>query len=353
MIKTALAVVNKITYCDQSMTKFTVVLEDCEYNCINYNMLTGSVDEQDRVLINTTAVDLGLGTGGYHFVVGNISKGEQKNIGLGHIMKLRYTPMQINCLVAEAQESIYHEVFNNFKSLEGLPVVIGTLHSMLAPIALCLKRKMKKEKIVYIMSEGGALPIWMSDAVKMLVKDNIISGTITFGNSFGGDIECINIYSALIAAKDILKCDTAVVCMGPGIAGTDTIYGFSGIEQSYMIDAANRIGGKVIAVPRISFAEERNRHYGISHHSFTTLGKLCYSRSNIAIPHFGNEKDSLLKQQLAESGISKKHNVTYMEGSIVVELLNQESYYLKKMGRKFEQEMEYFITCALASMLAD
>lgn len=353
MINTSFAVVDRIIYSDDTTVKFTARIESSECSCINYNLLTGRIEEGDNVILNTTAADLGLGTGGNHFVIANISKGGLKSMGRGHIMKLRYTPMQINCLAAEAQESEYHEIFNNFTSLDGLPVIVGTLHSMLAPICLCLKREKKKERIIYIMTDGGALPIWMSDTVKKLVKENMISGTITYGNSFGGDTECINIYTALIAAKEIYKCDAAVVCMGPGIAGTDTKYGFSGIEQSYVIDAANKLNGKAVAVPRISFSEERSRHYGISHHSMMTLGKLCYSRSSIAIPVFGNEKDALINRQLEESGISKKHDIHYFRSNMVINLLQEGSSYLFKMGKKLEEDREYFITCALSSMLAD
>lgn len=353
MINTAVAVARKIISHDESVTKFTAVIEGCEHNCINYNLLTGNIDEGDEVLINTTALDLELGTGGYHFVIANISKGGIKSLGSGHIMKLRYTPIQINCLASEAQESIHHDIFNNFSSLSNMPVIVGTLHSMLAPIALCLKEIQAKKRIAYVMTEGGALPIWISDTVKRLVKDGIIEGTITFGNSFGGDIECINIYSALIAAKEILKSDTAVVCMGPGIAGTDTRYGFSGIEQGCLVDAANKLGGRAIAVPRISFSDERSRHYGISHHSRTTLGSLCYSRSSIAIPRFGDEKDVILKKQLYESGISERHDIKYFDSSEVTELLQHESSYLEKMGKKYEQDREYFITCALSSLLTN
>ena len=43
----------------------------------------------------------------------------------GHIMKLRYTPMQFSVLSAEEQGSPYHERFNEFQSLTGMPVIIG------------------------------------------------------------------------------------------------------------------------------------------------------------------------------------------------------------------------------------
>lgn len=352
MISTKRARVTDIFYKDKDITKFRIDAEGMLWDCINYNRLTGEIVPEDEVLLNTTAVELGLGTGGYHFVLANLSRDITPNIGEGHIMKLRYTPMQINCLAAEAQESPCHEVFNGFESLELLPVIVGTLHSMLAPIALALKELAGKKRIVYIMTDGGALPIWMSDTVRILKGNGVLSGTVTYGNAFGGDLECINAYTALIAAKEILKADAAVICMGPGIAGTDTRYGFSGIEQSQIIDIANNIGGKTIAVPRISFADSRSRHYGLSHHSRMTLGKLCCTRAFIALPELEGEKASLIRSQAENSGILSRHDVSYWHWEKLEYLLAKEEGLLNKMGKGFSQDKEYFITCGLSAMLS-
>lgn len=352
MIDIFKAKVKEIIYKDMHISKFTIE-RDCRiYNCINYNMLTGEIELDDDVLLNTTAVELGLGSGGYHYVIANISRGSFSNIGNGHIMKLRYTPMQINCLAAEAQESPYHNVFNSFESLENLPVIIGTLHSMLAPIALSLKYIAGKERIVYIMTDGGALPIWMSDTVKRLRSRGLLHGAITYGNAFGGDFECINVYTALIAAKEILKADAAVITMGPGIAGTDTRYGFSSIEQGYIVDAVNNINGKAIAVPRISFADSRSRHYGLSHHSRMTLGKLCCTKAFIALPAIEKQKEDIIRKQLEESNIARKHELFFLNSMNVEKLLEKEQDQLEKMGKGFCQDREYFVTCGSAALLA-
>ncbi|MEA4847508.1 MAG: DUF3866 family protein [Clostridiaceae bacterium] len=351
MIDIFKAQVREIFYRDTYISKFRIERDSKLYECINYNSLTGEVGVNDTVLLNTTAVELGLGSGGYHYVLANISKGSFSSIGEGHIIKLRYTPMQINCLVAEAQESPYHEVFNSFESLEGLPVISGTLHSMLAPIALTLKYIVKKERIVYIMTDGGALPLWMSETVKRLRGRGVLHGTITFGNAFGGDLECINVYTALIAAKEILKADAIVISMGPGIAGTDTRYGFSSIEQGYIIDAVNNLKGKAIAVPRISFADSRSRHYGLSHHSRMTLGKLCCTKAFIALPTLEKSKADLIRRQLAESGIMSKHQLSFPDSTKVEKLLKEEESQLEKMGKNFSQDKEYFITCGLSALL--
>lgn len=351
MIDIFKAKVKEIIYRDMYISKLSIERDGRLYYCINYNKLTGIIEVNDTVLLNTTAVELGLGSGGYHFVLANITGDRFSNIGEGHIMKLRYTPMQINCMTAEAQESPYHEVFNNFKSLNNLPIITGTLHSMLTPIALTLKYIAKKERIVYIMTDGGALPIWMSDTVKRLRSNGVLQGSITFGNAFGGDLECINVYTALIAAKEIMKADVVVISMGPGIAGTDTRYGFSSIEQGYIIDAVNNIEGKAIAVPRISFADRRSRHHGLSHHSRMTLGKLCCTKAIIALPILEKPKEDLLERQLKESGILGKHEMRFLKSIEVENLLKKEECQLEKMGKSYAQDKEYFITCGLSALL--
>ncbi|MDD3705007.1 MAG: DUF3866 family protein [Clostridiaceae bacterium] len=351
MIEIYKAIVKEITYRDIYISKFRIERDGMIYNCINYNKLTGIIQVNDTVLLNTTAVELGLGSGGYHFVLANVTGNGYSNIGDGHIMKLRYTPMQINCMAAEAQESPYHEVFNDFESLNGLPIIAGTLHSMLAPIALALKCLAKKERIVYVMTDGGALPIWMSDTVKRLRHSGVLHGSITFGNSFGGDLECINVYTSLIAAKEIMKADAVIVTMGPGIAGTDTKYGFSSIEQGYIIDAINNVNGKAIAIPRISFSDSRSRHMGLSHHSRMTLGKLCCTKANIALPILKNAKRELLEKQLIDSGIYEKHELSFFNSTEVEKLLESEEIQLEKMGKNYAQDKEYFITCGLSALL--
>lgn len=38
------------------------------------------------------------------------------------------------------------------------------------------------------------------------------------------------------------KCDLVIVGMGPGITGTGTRYGFTGVEQGYIIDGISTLG---------------------------------------------------------------------------------------------------------------
>src|SRR4051794_12298576 len=63
--------------------------------------LTGTVEEDDEVVLNTTAVELGLGTGGWHVVHWNLAHRDLDVPGRGHVMKLRYTSLQTDTGVAE------------------------------------------------------------------------------------------------------------------------------------------------------------------------------------------------------------------------------------------------------------
>ncbi|MGE5679004.1 MAG: DUF3866 family protein [Pseudomonadota bacterium] len=352
MIETIIAEVNDIISRDENVTLFRAVIEGVSYNCISYNELCGEISLLDTVVLNTTAISLGLGSGGYHLAIASLGRRKYSNIQNGHIMKLRYTPMQINVMAAEAQESKWHRVFDKFESLEGMPVVVGTLHSMVAPAALSLKYIAGKNRLAYIMTDGGALPIYISETVKLLKEMNVLTKTITYGNAFGGDIECINIYTALIAAKEILKSEAAVVCMGPGIAGTGTKYGFSGIEQGQILDAVNNLGGKAIAIPRVSFKETRERHFGLSHHSRTILGNICLTRASIAMPVLDQEKNELLYRQLEENSISSKHDIYFFKTDAVEKLLDNDLFPYDKMGTGYSEDREYFNTCGLSALLA-
>lgn len=354
MISKRLAIVDRIKRDDEDIQEIIVILDDKEYKAYNYTSLTGRAKKGDQVVVNTTAVELSLGTGGYHFVILNLSSPESKYTDGGHIMKLRYTPFQIKVDSVEEQGSKYHDIFSNFKSLENIPVVVGALHSILSPFCSTFKRNTVDKKLVYIMSEGAALPIMLSNNVKELKKKGLIDYTITIGNAFGGDFECVNIYTALITAKEILKADCILVAMGPGIAGTGTKYGFSGIEQGNILDAAYKLGANTYIIPRISFGDKRERHRGISHHTITVLNDVANNPTNIIIDReMESSHYDKIKKQL-ESDISDIHKVIEFSYKNSKEDLDFFGLRVKSMGRTFEEDREFFEAASLvAKYIAD
>lgn len=337
----------------EGRTDILVNIGNKDEKAINYDYLTGLIKVDDDVILNTTAMELNLGTGGYHFVIYNLNNNTQNANKKGHIMKLRYTPFQIKTYAVEEQASSYHHLFHEFKSLNNMPIIVGTLHSMLVPIASILKYLNINLKIAFIMTDGAALPLYLSNNVYELKEKDIIYKTITLGHAFGGDYEVVNIYNALITAKEIAKCDIAIVTMGPGIVGTGTPYGFTGVEQGYIVDAVNDLGGIPIAVPRITFKDKRERHYGLSHHSITVLGKIMKTKSNIALPKFSTQQEKIIEKQLKENNLIQKHNIFKVEKNILEQVLEYYKLKVKSMGRSLNDDPEFFATCSAAAIYAD
>lgn len=236
---------------------------------------TGPVAIGDRVVVNTTAVGLGLGTGGWHVVHWNLTRGPWSDPGPGHLMKLRYTSIQIDAGAVEEDQP------DMATDLDGTPVVVAGLHSHLPVLVAAMTAARPEVRIAYVMTDGGALPLALSEMVAELSDRNLLVGTVTAGHAFGGDLECLNVPSALAAARHVLGAEVIVVAMGPGVAGTGSRLGFTGLEVAPALDAVDWLGGRAIACVRASSGDGRPRHQGISHHTLTALEAV---RSVVDVP---------------------------------------------------------------------
>ena len=91
--------------------------------------LTGTVAVGDRVVVNTTAVELGLGTGGWHVVHWNLERDEwSEPRPRPRASRPRYTSLQADVGSAEEHRAELADV----DSIDGMPVVAAALHSQLA-----------------------------------------------------------------------------------------------------------------------------------------------------------------------------------------------------------------------------
>lgn len=315
--------------------------------------LVGGVDPGDEVIANTTAVDLGLGTGGYHFVLWNLSRDSFERETSGHIMKLRYTPLQFNVTAVEEEVSPHHGEFEaGPDALGGMAVVAGSLHSQLLPVAVAFKRARPGGRLVYIMTDGGSLPIAFSHTVGFLKGEGLIDSTITCGHAFGGDYESVNVYGALLAAKRVCRADAAVVIMGPGVVGTGTVAGFSGMEQASAINAAKSLGGTPIAIARITFADKRERHRGLSNHTVTSLRLGALARAIVPLPLMDEEKTAMVHEQVRDGGIDAMHEIRTVDARELPGLITRCGYSPTVMGRTVSEETEYFMAAGAAGILA-
>ncbi len=329
---------------------------------LNLTALNGIAISGDRVLLNTSAVDLGLGTGGLDLVIAVLREEFPLETPLGHLMKLRYTPHQHPVLAVESPESPSHDALLNFTSLEGLPVVCTGLHSQLPAVLAGAKwaweqKEQKRElRSVYIMTDAASLPIALSRLVPSLKAHDLLTHTITAGHAFGGDFEAINLYSALAFAKEGLNADLIVVGQGAGNAGTETPLGFSGIDQGQALNAVASLGGTPFAVARLSFADPRPRHYGLSHHTRTVLEKIVLAPVIIPVPWLDNASleeisDEIKALVFAGSKNKERHQVVPVRADEGLQALRATGIEVTTMGRSIEEDRVFFLSAAAAGVL--
>ncbi|MGK2948172.1 MAG: DUF3866 family protein [Acidimicrobiales bacterium] len=301
--------------------------------------MTGSVDVGDRVVLNTTAVELGLGTGGWHVVHWNLRHEAWGAPGPGHIMKLRYTSLQAD--TGAAEEALAPPTSDgpvSLPALGDLPVVVGSLHSQLAPVVVAILAAAPAARIAYVMTDGAALPLALSDLVASLRERSLLASTITAGHAFGGDLEAVSVPSALVLAREVVAADVVVVAMGPGVVGTGSPLGTTAVEVAGILDAAAALGGRPVAVLRMSDGDARPRHRGVSHHSRTALDLT---------------RSSVLVASPAEGSFSHdRHDVRVVPPPDVQGLLATAGLTVTTMGRGPAEDPLFFAAAGAAGALA-
>ncbi len=314
---------------------------------VNYLALGRAVAPGQEVLLNTTAVDLGLGSGGYHFI---LPAQARRSPGWGHQMKLRYTPLQVQVDCAEEQGSPWHDLFKTPHGLAGIPVLAAELHSMVPPLALAVRTLAPRARIAYVCTDGGALPLAFSRNIRALRELGAIVAVITAGHSFGGDLETVNVFTGLQAAAKVAGADIIIAAMGPGIAGTGTVYGFSGLEQGFVLQAARALGGQPVLVPRIGFCDPRRRHHGLSHHSITIVSRAYSGPVWVPMPLLPRPCLAVLAKQAAS--LPRRCRVRWLDGSYIGGIARQEEKLFCSMGRTFRENPHFFLALGAAARLA-
>lgn len=228
--------------------------------CVAYPGLTGPVALGDEVVVNVQARELGLGSGGFDVLYANLTRGlDLAPETDAHVMKLPYTALQHAVRHAEEDEPLAER-------LDGMPVVCCSLHSQLAPACAALSGL----RVAYLQLAGGALTVALSESVRALRGRGLIEAAVGVGPCFGGDLDCVNVYSALAWAK-ARGVDAAVCAIGPGIVGTGTRLGHGGMAAAESLSAAATLGGTPIVAVRLSEGDPRPRHRRLSHHSEAIL----------------------------------------------------------------------------------
>jgi hypothetical protein len=230
--------------------------------CIAYPRVTGAVQVGDDVVVNEQARDLELGSGGFDILYANLTRGLALDAGPGaHVMALPYTPLQHAVRHVEEDGPLAD-------NLGGMPVVCCTLHSQVAPICAALAGL----RVAYVQVGGGALPVSLSDTVRVLRERGLIAVAVAAAPCIDGDVQAVNVFSALAWCR--AHADVVVCAVGPGIVGTGTPLGHGALAAAEAANAAAALGGRAVVAPRVSDADARPRHRGLSHHTEAVL-RLC------------------------------------------------------------------------------
>lgn len=317
---------------------------------VAFTSLCGPLAPGQEVLLNTTAAALGLGTGGAHFIISALEPGEPEAFPgreAGHILKVRYTPLQHRVCAVEEEGSPHRERVAAFTSLEGTPVLAAELHSQAAAAALAAHGVAPGLRIVWVQADTAALPLALSRTLARLRSDGVIQATVSTGQGFGGDLEAVNLHSGLIAAREAAGADLILVSQGPGNVGTGSEFGFSGLSMAEALHAAASLGGAPILAPRMSGGDPRERHRGLSHHTRTLLRRCLHVPVDVPVPAAWLEA---VREEL--NGALVAHRVVAVDEA---ETLANPACYdlnLRTMGRTAAQDRLFFEAAAGAGAFA-
>ena len=344
----------------------TVRLEDQDRRAWVDRSLVGEVAEGDEVIVNTEALDLGLGSGGFDVVHANLTRGLDGGGASGErVMKLNYTSLQhpVGPVELDAGEGLdAGQVPGAPPAVRRPPVLILPLHGHLAPAAWVLGQARPGVRVGYVQTSGGALPGSLSRDVAELRRRELLAGHVTAGSAYGGEHEAITTLGALDAGARRLGWEAILCGPGPGILGSATDYGHGGIAALESAHAALVLGAPTLLSPRLSSSDPRERHRGLSHHTATVL-ELLLAPVRVPVPEIELEGwptgERGLDRVDLPSVLDALHEVCDDRHDVVVEPVDLDGYAasglpVQTMGRTIADDPLFFAApLAAAAGLAD
>lgn len=228
--------------------------------------LLGRAQVGDELIVNVQALELGLGSGGFDVVHVNLTRGLQDRCDDGqNVMKLNYTSLQHAVTPVEDEQ---------LRVPLDRPVAVISLHGQLSAVAWAFAQAAPGRTLGYVQTEGGALPAGHSRTVAELRRRGLLVRHLSAGAAFGAEGEAITAAGALHHGLGSEGWDAAVCGPGPGIVGSSSALGHGGMFALDSAHAALALGCPTVLVARMSGADTRERHRGLSHHTRTVLALL-------------------------------------------------------------------------------
>jgi hypothetical protein len=101
-----------------------------------------------------------------------------------------------------------------------------------------------------------------------------------------------------------------------------------------------------VAALRISEADPRERHQGVSHHSLTALGRVALVGADIAVPRLDGPFGESVTAAVAP--LSPPHRLVAVEVDGLREAIAAAPVKASSMGRGLDEDPAYFLGCAAA-----
>lgn len=321
--------------------------------------LVGPVEVGDEVLVNTEALDLSLGSGGFDVVHANLTRGlEGEGAGGTHVMKLNYTSLQHPVEPAEVGIESGKGGDDGLDSpgsrpSRRIPVLVAPLHGHLAPAAWAAAQEAPQLSVGYVQTPGGALPGTLSQDVPLLRERGLLRGHIAAAPCFGAEHEALGTLGALHTVAERLRWDAIIAGPGPGIIGSATRYGHGGMAALDTAHAALSLGLPALVSPRLSGGDPRPRHRGLSHHTRSVL-ELCLAPVQVPVPEVDAELWPVAERQGKPGGAyDELLDVCRDRHDVLVQQVDLDGYAAsglpaKTMGRTLEEDRLFF-AAALAA----
>ena len=107
-----------------------------------------------------------------------------------------------------------------------------------------------------------------------------------------------------------------------------------------------------MAALRVSFADDRERHRGVSHHSLTILDGVCKVPVDVAVPVLQGRERDLVWDALRERRLEDRHQLVEVDGQPALDELERAGVEIDSMGRTASDDPAFFLSAGAAGILA-
>jgi len=117
------------------------------------------------------------------------------------------------------------------------------------------------------------------------------------------------------------------------------------------VNAVAALGGLPVACLRLSFADARERHRGVSHHTVSALTSVALAGAIVAVPRLELEKMNAIERELDSAGVWTVHS--RREASISSEEIpDLRGLRVRTMGRGIDEDPAFFAAAFAAGYIA-